>query len=156
MVKDSNRNFYMLGSMGLASSIALGLASNLPNRRIIVIEGDANILMNMGSIATIGHYSPSNLIHIVLDNEVYESCGGQPSASKTIELDKVALAAHYNLVLRAISERQLRSSIAKSLFNGPTFILVKVERGRMLEKLTSVPFMPNEIGRRFKDFIASS
>lgn len=155
VIKDHNRNFYMLGSMGLASSIALGLAYTLPNRRVIVIEGDANILMNMGSMTTIGRYSPSNLIHIVLDNETYESCGGQPSASSTTELDRVALATRYRTVRRVTSCIELQESIAESSFKGPSFVLAKVERGRMFEKMPSVSYLPKEIGDRFKEFIST-
>jgi len=78
-IKDSPRNFYMLGSMGLASSIGFGLAFSLPNKKVVVIDGDGNILMNLGSLATIGHFAPSNLIHFVLDNEMHASTGGQPT-----------------------------------------------------------------------------
>ncbi len=79
IIADSHQIFYMMGSMGLASSIGLGLAICYPDKRIIVIEGDGSIIMNMGSMATIGHYAPKNLVHIVLDNGVYDSTGDQPS-----------------------------------------------------------------------------
>jgi thiamine pyrophosphate-dependent acetolactate synthase large subunit-like protein len=75
-IKESALNFYMLGAMGLASSIGFGLAHNLPNRKIVVIDGDGNILMNLGSLATIGHFAPKNLVHFVLDNEMHASTGG--------------------------------------------------------------------------------
>jgi thiamine pyrophosphate-dependent acetolactate synthase large subunit-like protein len=153
LARHSPQNFYMLGSMGLASSIGLGLALNLPKKRIIVLEGDGSILMNMGSIATIGHFSPKNLIHIILDNEVYESCGSPPSVSKTINLEKVAEAAKYRLVKKIIKENDLRKCIKRFSFNGPLFILIKIEKGRSINKLPRVPYTPEEIKKYFIKFI---
>ena len=66
-------NFYMLGSMGLASSIGLGISIKNPKKRIFVFDGDGNILMNLGSLTTIGSLKPKNLIHIVFDNNSHES-----------------------------------------------------------------------------------
>ena len=65
--------FYMIGSMGLASSIGLGIALSKPKKKIFVFDGDGNILMNLGSLATIGKANPKNLIHIVFDNSIHES-----------------------------------------------------------------------------------
>jgi len=92
-IADAPRNFYMIGSMGLASSIGLGLALSLPARQIVVIEGDGNVLMNLGSAATIDHLGPANLIQVVLDNEAHDSTGGQPTVSHTMRLEEVARAA---------------------------------------------------------------
>jgi len=74
-VKDKNTNFYMIGSMGLASSIGLGVALKRPKKKIFVFDGDGNILMNLGSLTTIGSLKPKNLIHVVFDNSVHESTG---------------------------------------------------------------------------------
>ena len=78
-VCDKPSNFYMIGSMGLSSSIGLGLA--LKNRKKIfyIFDGDGNLLMNLGSLITIGVHRPKNLIHIVFDNSSHESTGGQPT-----------------------------------------------------------------------------
>jgi thiamine pyrophosphate-dependent acetolactate synthase large subunit-like protein len=73
--------FYTWGSMGLASSIGLGLAMARPDRRIIVLDGDGSLLMNLGSLATIGWVRPVNLVVIVLDNRLYGTTGGQESAT---------------------------------------------------------------------------
>ena len=77
-------NFYMLGSMGLASSIGLGISIKNPKKRIFVFDGDGNILMNLGSLTTIGSLKPKNLIHFVFDNNSHESTGGQPTSTKKI------------------------------------------------------------------------
>ena len=146
-IKDSPQNFYMLGSMGLASSMGLGLALSLPDRRVVVIEGDGSILMNMGSMATIGHFAPKTLTHIVLDNEVYDSTGGQPTVSGTVKLEEAAKAAGYQVAERVLSKEELRR-INISL-EGPTFILVKVEKGS-IEGIGRVTHSPEEIRSRFQ------
>ena len=83
-LKEKNSNFYMIGSMGLASSIGLGVALKNPRKRIYVFDGDGNILMNLGSLVTIGYMRPKNIIHIIFDNQSHESTGGQPTASNKI------------------------------------------------------------------------
>jgi len=83
---DRKENFYMIGSMGLASSIALGVAIKNPKIKVYVFDGDGNILMNLGSLTTIGLLQPKNLIHIIFDNGLHESTGGQPTNTKKIEL----------------------------------------------------------------------
>ena len=78
---DKNSNFYMIGSMGLASSIGLGLALKNTKKKIFVFDGDGNILMNLGSLITIGMTEPKNLVHVIFDNSSHESTGGQPTAT---------------------------------------------------------------------------
>ena len=70
-VHDKLTNFYMIGSMGLSSSIGLGIALKKPKKRIFVFDGDGNILMNLGSLTTIGKLQPKNLIHIIFDNSIH-------------------------------------------------------------------------------------
>ena len=92
--KDRPENFYMLGSMGLASSIGLGLALGLPGRRVIVLDGDGSVLMNLGTLATIAHYAPENYLLVILDNCCYGSTGSQPTCtSQRTDLALVARAA---------------------------------------------------------------
>lgn len=155
ILKDSPRNFYMMGSMGLTSSIGLGLALCFPQRRIIIMEGDGSILMNMGSLTTIGHYIPKNLIHIILDNEVYESTGSQSSVSNTANLDRVAKSVGYKIVRKIRSKRKLQDFLkkVKSSIKGPIFILVKVKKGRIDERIPRGPYTPEEITTNFKKFL---
>lgn len=81
VANDRPGNFYMLGSLGLLSSFGLGLALLRPERWVFVLEGDGSALMSMGTLALIPTEAPRNLVHIILDNEAYESTGGQPSIS---------------------------------------------------------------------------
>ena len=74
-------NFYMWHSLGLSTSIGFGMALALPHRRVWVMEGDGGMLLNLGSVATIGNFQPSNLKIIIFDNEIYEAPGGHPTAT---------------------------------------------------------------------------
>ena len=87
-LKEKNSNFYMIGSMGLASSIGLGVALKNPRKKIFIFDGDGNILMNLGSLVTIGTLQPKNMIHIIFDNGSHESTGGQPTASNKIKISE--------------------------------------------------------------------
>lgn len=151
-IRESPNNFYMLGSMGLASSIGFGLAYNLPNRKVIVVDGDGNILMNLGSLATIGHFGPNNLIHIVLDNEMHASTGGQPTVSNTVNLEGVASAAGFRVVKKVNSSKDLHTAIKEALnLKGPSFILAKIKRGK--KDVPRVSYEPVHIKSRFKEVI---
>lgn len=80
-VCDMPHNFYMLGSMGLASSIGLGLSLAKPQRQVITIEGDGSMLMNLGSLATIASQEPANYLLVIIDNGTYGSTGDEPTAT---------------------------------------------------------------------------
>jgi len=125
---DKESNFYMIGSMGLCSSIGLGLAIKNPKKRIFVFDGDGNILMNLGSLATIGAINPKNLIHIVFDNSAHESTGGQPTHSRNIKIDFLAKAANYTSFKTdsKIGLERIFKKIEK--MSGPIMILVKVKK----------------------------
>ena len=89
-IDDRAENFYMIGSMGLASSIGLGLALAKPDKDIVVIDGDGSLLMNMGSLITIFVNNPKNLTWIVIDNGVYGSTGNQNTYAQHVDLIDVA------------------------------------------------------------------
>lgn len=146
---DREENFYMIGSMGLACSIGLGVAMSRPERRVIVLDGDGNVLMNLGSLAMVGDIQPRNLIQVVLDNESYASTGGQRSISNHIALEKFAIAAGYARVERVTTEQELEEALdAVLLADGPSFLLVKVEPGNM-EGIGRVTHLPEVIAERF-------
>ncbi len=90
-VCDMAHNFYMLGSMGLASSIGLGLSLAKPQRQVITIEGDGSMLMNLGSLATIASQHPANYLLIIIDNGTYGSTGDEPTAT-SLYTDLAAMA----------------------------------------------------------------
>lgn len=89
-IDDRSKNFYMIGSMGLASSIGLGLALAHPYDDIIVIDGDGSLLMNMGSLVTVFANNPSNLTWIVIDNGAYGSTGNQDTYAQVVDLVDIA------------------------------------------------------------------
>ncbi len=86
-LRDRAANFYMIGSMGLASSIGLGLAMAQPGRRVVVFDGDGNVLMNLGALGSIATLAPVNLLHVVFDNEQYGSTGGQCCISAKVAIE---------------------------------------------------------------------
>ncbi|WP_447977873.1 thiamine pyrophosphate-dependent enzyme [Candidatus Nitrospira bockiana] len=145
---DRPMTFYMIGSMGVAAAIGLGVALAKPDKRIIVFDGDGNVLMGMGTLASIGAMKPKNLIHVVFDNEVYGSTGNQPTISRVVRLDQVAKAAGYVHVERVIEREDLVYEFKDMLKkDGPSFLLVKVTE--QVEDVDRVPLDPPEITRRF-------
>jgi phosphonopyruvate decarboxylase len=98
---DRPNQLYMVGSMGCVSSLGLGLAMAQPHRRIVVIDGDGSVLMRMGALTTLGYQRPANLLHIVLDNGVHDSTGGQSTVSSAVDFVQVARGCGYPIALRA-------------------------------------------------------
>ena len=137
-VSDKESNFYMIGSMGLASSIGFGIASKNPNKRVFVFDGDGNILMNLGSLVTVGSLRPKNLIHILLDNSSHESTGGQPTNSSKINLEKLAKNTGYKTF--KIKSKHNLLSILKTIkkYQGPVFLLVKISESNERSKRVSL------------------
>jgi thiamine pyrophosphate-dependent acetolactate synthase large subunit-like protein len=148
-IRDRAENFYMIGSMGLLNALGLGLALQSPTSRIWVIEGDGSTLMSLGTLPLIATYRPHNLTHVVLDNEAYESTGGQPTISSEVDLAALAEAAGYARVWRAGNSVTLQKALQEAVdANVLTFILVKVS-GRAPEGLGRVSLTPEEIKHRF-------
>lgn len=88
-------DFLTVGSMGHASSIALGIALQRPNKKIWIIDGDGAVLMHMGAMAVLGANRPKNIVHIIINNESHETVGGQPTAMKNIDICKIAEGCGY-------------------------------------------------------------
>lgn len=127
-VHDRPGNFYMLGSMGLASSIGLGLALSQP-RPVYVIEGDGALLMNLGSLVTIAREAPPNLCLIIIDNRVYGSTGNQPTARSTdTDIAALARAAGCKHVVEATDDLQLQAAL-EGFSSGLTVIVAQAEAG---------------------------
>jgi thiamine pyrophosphate-dependent acetolactate synthase large subunit-like protein len=148
-LRDRPENFYMIGSMGLAPAIGLGVALAQPGRKVVVFDGDGNVLMGMGTLATGGALKPRNFTHIVYDNEVYGSTGNQPTISQSVRLDQVARAAGYRNVARV---RELDDLVyeAKTMLkaDGPNFLLVKVSE--LAEDAGRVEIEPAAMTQRFR------
>ena len=126
---DRRANFYTWGSMGLASSIGLGLALARPAHRVFVVDGDGSLLMNLGSLATIGSTSPANLVLIVWDNEEYGTTGGQATATAHgADLEAAARAMGIRATETVRTEEGLRAAIVRARVDaGPWVIIAKVK-----------------------------
>ncbi|MCA6116492.1 phosphonopyruvate decarboxylase [Bradyrhizobium sp. WSM 1738] len=151
-LSDRPGNFYMQGSLGHCSAVAAGVALAHPSRRVVALDGDGAVLMHMGVLSTIGHASPRNFLHIVLDNEGYVSTGGQQSTSATSSLEAVAVACGYRAVRRCVTRAELSDAAARSLLaEGPHFLLCKVNQSHShsLPRVTS-RYTPEENKEAFQ------
>ena len=152
-VNDKESNFYMIGSMGLASSIGLGIALKNPKKRVFVFDGDGNILMNLGSLVTIGSMVPKNLVHIIFDNSVHESTGKQPTNSKKIKIENLAKAAKYKVFVIK-SKKAIIDTIKKiKSMPGPIMIVIKIKPSNYVS--TRVTLEPKTIKNRFSRSLLS-
>lgn len=146
-IADHERNFYMLGSMGLASSIGLGL-SLAQERNVYVIDGDGSVLMNLGSLSTVGNYAKQNYYLIIIDNKSYASTGGQPThTAKDTRLDEVARGCN-NKVIVVNTTNDLKTALKRS---GPLVIIAKAKPGNATVPI--IPFTPKFIKERFAERI---
>jgi len=150
-LSDRPNQFYMIGSMGCASSFGLGLASVRADRRVVVIDGDGAALMHLGALAAVGQQRPGNLVHLLLDNETYDSTGGQASASHSVDLAAVARACGYPVVMRLASVEAI-SAAMEAGFAGPAFIHIKIAPGTA-DELPRPKITPNEMARRLEAWI---
>lgn len=151
-IKDRPTNFYMLGSMGLVSALGLGIGLNTL-RRVFILDGDGSVLMDMGTMTIIGTQKPNNLVHIVLDNESYQSTGGQPTPSKIVRLDKIAIDSGYLYSRKVNTPEGLKSALKDSANKkGPSFILVKV-LDEIQDSAKRVSLAPLQIKQRFEQVL---
>jgi sulfopyruvate decarboxylase subunit beta len=131
-VRPSDANI-QVKTLGLCSSIGLGLAAALPNRKILVFDGDGALWMNLGSLATIGLHQPKNLIHICWDNQQYESSGGEPTVATAGKIDFAGIARNAGIKnsASAATVEELRNAVSQALkTDGPHFIWGRIEAGR--------------------------
>jgi len=146
---DKASNFYMIGSMGLASSIGLGVALKNPKKKIFVFDGDGNILINLGSLTTIGTLKPKNLVHVIFDNSVHESTGSQPTNSNFINIEKIARTCNYNHTFTVRTRNNFLKVLQKiKKLKGPIMVVVKIQRSNG-KKSARINYEPIEIKERF-------
>src|SRR5437588_1093256 len=126
-------NYFSMGAMGLASSHGLGLALGRPDKRVVILDGDGSLLMNLGSLVTIGAAAPKNLVHFVANNGTYEANGGHPIPNQKADFSGLARSAGYAHTFDfnelASFEQQVGHVIA---LQGPVFATLHVERSRPL------------------------
>jgi len=156
--RDRPRNFYMQGSMGHAISIGLGLALERPDRKVVVLDGDGAALMHLGALSSVGHYKPVNFVHVVLDNESYETTGDQDTTSPTTDLEGVARACGYRNASTVADADALKHALGKALAQeGPAFLRVKINRlatgniGRISSTYTS-----EKIAHQFREAVGET
>ena len=146
---------YMVGSMGCASSFGLGLALTRPELRVVVLDGDGAALMRMGNLATLGAYHPPNLLHVLLDNEVHDSTGGQPTVARDISFAAIAAACGYAEVLEGDDLSLLDEALRERNGIGPVFVHLKIAPG-----VAATPprpgLAPADVLRRLMNHIGSS
>lgn len=122
------QNFYMLGSMGLAVPIALGVAIAQPQRHVVALEGDGSLLMQLGCLATVAMRAPTNLTIVVWDNGIYQITGGQPTASASAaDLVAIARGAGIAKSVWAADEDDFERLFAQALKGGPSLIAARID-----------------------------
>jgi sulfopyruvate decarboxylase subunit beta len=141
--------FYMIGSMGLALSIGLGVALARPKRRVVVLDGDGNVLMGMNALASVASEAPPNLLHVVLDNHTHASTGGQRTISNEIRLESVASAAGYRATHRAETPEAFEASLRAARAQAGPVMVIGVVEGGTTKGIGRVEPTPPELAARF-------
>lgn len=147
--------FYLQHAMGLASSTGLGLALCLPEQKVIVVDGDGSLLMNLGSLSTMARYRPKNLIHIVFDNESLLSVGGFPTATSTdTDLEGIARAAGIPRTTTVHSVESFKAAVIDAVrANELTTVIAKVEATGPSGYVTDLPLLENRF--QFRRYVQS-
>ena len=143
-INDRKNHLYMVGSMGCASSLSLGLALARPDLKVIIIDGDGAALMRMGNFATLGSYAGNNLVHILLDNEVHDSTGAQATVSKNINFAGIAAATGYSVSLGGNEIELIDELLALSGHDGPVFGHLKIDPGT-IQNLPRPEISPDQV-----------
>jgi sulfopyruvate decarboxylase subunit beta len=128
---DHALTYYSIGAMGQASSCALGLALARPDKRVVVLDGDGSLLMNLGTLVTIASQKPANLLHFVCENGMYEANGGHPIPGwDTVDFAAMALAAGYARTDTIATLEDFEAKIPGLLKEpGPVFVVLKLAAG---------------------------
>jgi len=147
--------FYLEHAMGLASSMGLGIALCMPDHKVIVIDGDGSLLMNLGTLSTMARYKPGNLLHIVFDNESLLSVGGFPTATATgTDLAGIAKASGVPVVVEADTPDDLHEAVHNALRGEQlTTIVSKVEAIGPKSFHMDLPLLENRF--QFKRYLES-
>jgi thiamine pyrophosphate-dependent acetolactate synthase large subunit-like protein len=149
--RDRPECFYMIGSMGLASSIGLGIALAQPARRVLVLDGDGNVLMNPGALVSIAAAGPANLLHVCFDNHAHASTGAQPTVSAQVRLEELARAAGYRWAGRVAAAADLTAEVPRFLARqGPAFLLVEIALGPAGAPGPRIPHEPEAMTGRLR------
>jgi phosphonopyruvate decarboxylase len=146
--EDRPNQLYMVGSMGCAAPLGLGLAWARPDRRVVVLDGDGALLMRMGALATIGYERPDNLVHVLLDNETHDSTGAQSTVTHSVDLGACARACGYPSVQRIRRAEELAEALRDGA-KGLRFLHVKTKPGAP-DDLPRPKITPREVAQRLR------
>jgi len=144
-IDDRTNHLYMVGSMGCAVSLGLGLSLVMPDKKVIVIDGDGAALMRLGNMATIGAYAGDNFYHLLLDNHVHESTGGQATVSSAVDFPAVAKACAYRGITSATAAGMGIDEFLS--MQAPALMCVETSRG-VPDNLPRPSIKPVELARR--------
>jgi len=154
---DRPGNFYMQGSMGHAAGVALGAALARPGARFVILDGDGAALMHLGTLATVGHFLPANLTHLVFDNGGYESTGAQPTAAAGTDFRSVARACGYRQALTVATADELAPALRDALRGpGPAIVVIHGSESPAAGGRASEKVAPAEIADRFSRSLAGA
>ena len=152
-IADRANHLYMVGSMGCVTPLALGLALARPDLKVIALDGDGAALMRLGALATVGATAPRNFWHLLLDNSVHESTGGQSTVSASVAFADVAAACGYRSCLDTDSVAQLPAWLR--LEGGPHFARILTRTGTPRD-LARPKVTPPQVRARFMQHIAAT
>ena len=155
-IGDQPNQLYVVGSMGCASGIAMGVQLGSGGRRpVVVLDGDGAALMKMGTLATIGYYAPSPFVHVIIDNEAHESTGGQATVSSGVDFATIAAGCGYRNTWRVDSPDALAAAVSEAMrLEGPNLVHVKVAVGSAAD-LGRPGLAPTEVKDRFMAWLAA-
>ena len=149
---DQANQLYMVGSMGCAVSFGLGLALAQPNRPVIVLDGDGAALMRLGAQSIVGYEAPANLTHVLLDNALHESTGGQATVARSVNFPAIAAASGYASAVSIAEVADISDAISAPAASGPRFIHVPTVPG-IPENLPRPMVTPAEVATRLREFL---
>ncbi|MEC9376090.1 MAG: phosphonopyruvate decarboxylase [Pseudomonadota bacterium] len=148
--EDRANQFYMVGSMGCAISVGLGVAISQPARKVVVLDGDGAALMRLGAQTTVGYENVKNLVHVLLDNAIHESTGGQATVSHSVNFCSIASACGYEQVFSFSNPDEVAKTVANS--DSKTFIHAPILPG-IPDNLPRPKLKPAQVSSRFSDFL---
>jgi phosphonopyruvate decarboxylase len=151
-LEDRPNQLYMVGSMGCAPSLGLGVALARPDLRVVVLDGDGAALMRLGAYATIGRERPPNLVHVLLDNGIHESTGGQPTVGSHVDFPAIAGAAGYPAVRSVETEDDLAEAVGSG-GDGLEFVYARTSP-RPPGKLPRPSIRPAEVAVRLQTWMS--
>lgn len=153
---DRINQLYMVGSMGCAVTLGLGIALVQPQRKVLVLDGDGAALMRLGAQSTVGFEAPANLVHVLLDNGLHESTGGQATVARSVDFCAIAAASGYRDVRSLAQPDDLAAALEAAFASagGPVFIHAPILPG-VPDDLPRPSITPAEVGQRLREFLRS-